>query len=89
MCKTFGNQTDYAVFYLGQEWMEEIWMIGVGQFGYVAFQRLSATGKKRHFVLVDPLGENLLSCKGPTVTHEISDGADFLETYLKSGQRLD
>jgi len=35
MCKAFGNQTDYAVFYLGQEWMEEIWIIGVGQFGYL------------------------------------------------------
>ncbi len=69
--------------------MEEIWIIGVGQFGYMAFQRLSETGKERHFVLVDPLEENLLRCKGPTVAHEISDGVDFLEKYLKSGKRPD
>ena len=69
--------------------MEEIWIIGVGQFGYMAFQRLSETGKERHFVLVDPIKENLLRCKGPSVTHEISDGVDFLEKYLKSGKRPD
>ena len=69
--------------------MEEIWIIGVGQFGYMAFQRLSATGKERHFVLVDPLEENLLRCKGPTVAHEISDGVNFLEKYLKRGKRPD
>jgi len=69
--------------------MEEIWIIGVGQFGYMAFQRLSETGKERHFVLVDPLEENLLRCKGPSVAHEISDGVDFLEKYLKSGKRPD
>ena len=67
--------------------MEEIWIIGVGQFGYIAFQRLSAAGQDRHFVLVDPIKENLLRCKGPTVAHEISDGVDFLEKYLKSGRR--
>ncbi len=59
--------------------MEEIWIIGVGQFGHIAFQRLSAAGQDRHFVLVDPIKENLLRCKGPTVAHEISDGVDFLE----------
>jgi len=69
--------------------MEEIWIIGVGQFGYMAFQRLSAAGKKRHFVLVDPIKEHLLRCKGATVAPEISDGVDFLEKYLKSGKRAD
>jgi hypothetical protein len=63
--------------------MEEIWIIGVGQFGFIAFQRMSAAGPDRHFVLVDPVKEHLLRCKGPTVTLEVSDGIDFCEKHLK------
>jgi hypothetical protein len=66
--------------------MEEIWIIGVGRFGYIAFQRLSETGKDRHFVLVDPLAEKLRQCKGATSTLEISDGMEFLEKYLQKGR---
>ena len=69
--------------------MEEIWIIGLGQFGYIAFQRLSETLKDRHFVLVDPVEENLLKCAGPTTTLEISDGVKFLERHLKKGQKPD
>ena len=69
--------------------MEEIWIIGVGQFGYIAFQRLSDTGKDRHFTLVDPVEKNLLKCKGPTTTLRISDGVEFLESYLKKGRQPD
>ena len=69
--------------------MEEIWIIGVGQFGSIAFQRLSDTGKDRHFTLVDPVEKNLLKCKGPTTTLEISDGVKFLERHLKRGQKPD
>ena len=69
--------------------MEEIWIIGVGQFGYIAFQRLSDTGKDRYFTLVDPVEKNLLKCKGPTTTLRISDGVEFLESYLKKGRQPD
>ena len=69
--------------------MEEIWIIGVGQFGYIAFQRLSQAGKDRNFVLVDPVEQNLLSCKGPTTTLRISDGVEFLESHLQEGRQPD
>jgi len=69
--------------------MEEIWIIRIGHFGYIAFQRLSDTGKDRHFVLVDPVEKNLLKCKGLTTTLRISDGVEFLESYLKKGHQPD
>jgi hypothetical protein len=62
--------------------MEEVWIIGVGHFGWLAFQRLSKSRKKRHFVLVDPVKENLLRCNGPNLTLEQADGVDFLEQNL-------
>ena len=65
--------------------MEEIWIIGVGHFGYIAFQRLSHDVKNRHFVLVDPVEQHLLKCEGPTTTLRISDGVEFLESYLNKG----
>ena len=69
--------------------MEEIWIIGLGQFGNLAYQRLSKTLKNRHFVLVDPVEENLRRCKGPTATLRISDGVEFLERHLKTGRKPD
>jgi hypothetical protein len=69
--------------------VEEIWIIGVGYFGYIAFQRLSQAVSDRHFVLVDPVEKNLLKCKGPTTTLKISDGVEFLESYLKKGRQPD
>ena len=69
--------------------MEEIWIIGLGQFGSIAFRRLSETLKDRHFVLVDPVEENLLKCAGPTTTLRVSDGVKFLETHIKSGRQPD
>ncbi len=69
--------------------MEEIWIIGVGHFGFIAFQRLSKAVKDRHFVLVDPVEENLLKCAGPTTTLEFTDGVKFLERHLKTGQKPD
>ena len=69
--------------------MEEIWIIGVGHFGFIAFQRLSKAVKDRHFVLVDPVEENLLKCAGPTTTLEFSDGVKFLGRHLKRGQKPD
>jgi len=69
--------------------MEEIWIIGLGQFGNLAYQRLSKTLKNRHFVLVDPVEENLRRCKGPTATLRISDGVEFLERHLKTDRKPD
>ena len=69
--------------------MEEIWIIGVGQFGYIAFQRLSEAGKDRHFVLVDPMEEKLRRCEGADSTLENSDGIEFLEKNLKKGRKPD
>ena len=69
--------------------MEEIWIIGVGQFGQIAFQRLSKTGKNRHFVLVDPIAENLQNFKDSTASLEISDGIEFLEKHLIKGRKPD
>ncbi|MGD8662585.1 MAG: hypothetical protein PVH37_21755, partial [Desulfobacterales bacterium] len=67
--------------------MEEIWIIGVGHFGTIAFHRLSQDNKDRHFVLVDPLEEHLLKCKSPTATLEVSDGMDFCFKHLNKGRQ--
>jgi hypothetical protein len=69
--------------------MEEIWIIGLGKFGYIAFEQLSETLEDGHFVLVDPIEENLLKCTGPTTTLRISDGVEFLESNLKMDRRPD
>ena len=69
--------------------MEEIWIVGIGQFGCIAFQRLSQASKDRHFVLVDLVEQNLLKCKGPRTTLRISDGVEFLESHLQKGRQPD
>ena len=69
--------------------MEEIWIIGLGQFGQIAFQRLSQSNRNRHFVLVDPDGKNLAKCTGSTTTRINSDGVAFLETNLTKGHQPD
>jgi hypothetical protein len=69
--------------------MEELWIIGLGQFGSIALQRLSKFGPKRHFVLVDPVAENLLKFKSPTTTLEISDGVEYLHTHLSNSRKPD
>jgi len=69
--------------------MEEIWIIGVGQFGYLAFQRLSEVCQDNKFVLVDPAEEKLRRCNGSTARLEISDGIAFLEKHLTGDRRPD
>jgi hypothetical protein len=69
--------------------MEEIWIIGLGQFGSIAYRRLSQTHPDLHFVLVDPAEENLLECSRPTTTLRICDGVEFLESNLKMGRNPD
>ncbi|MFH1351327.1 MAG: potassium transporter [Pseudomonadota bacterium] len=69
--------------------MEKIWIIGIGQFGTLAYRRLSKSNKERHFVLVDPLRENLLQCDESNTTLEEADGIDFLEKHLDAGNKPD
>ncbi len=69
--------------------MEEIWIIGVGHFGQIAYQRLSQAAKDRHFVLVDPVEQNLLKCREPAATLKICDGVEFLVSQLGMGRRPD
>jgi hypothetical protein len=69
--------------------MEEIWIIGVGRFGYIAFKRLAKAVKDRRFVLVDPVEEKLLRCKSPTSTLDVSDGMEFLEKNLEKARKPD
>ena len=69
--------------------MEEIWIIGVGRFGQIAFHRLSEGDRERHFVLVDPVADNLRRCKSALARLEISDGIEFLEKNLTRGRKPD
>jgi hypothetical protein len=69
--------------------MEEIWIIGVGRFGYNAFQRLLEAGKDRQFVLVDPAAEKLRRCNASVAKLEVSNGITFLEKYLAKGCQPD
>jgi hypothetical protein len=69
--------------------MEEIWIIGVGYFGQIAYRQLSKAVKDRRFVLVDPVEKNLLKCKGSAATLEICDGVEFLVSQLEKGRQPD
>ena len=69
--------------------MKEIWIIGLGHFGYIAFRRLSKIFKDADFVLVDPVEENLLKCRSSATKFEIADGVEFLRTQLNKRSRPD
>ena len=69
--------------------MEKIWIIGVGQFGFISFQRLSKSGKDRHFVLVDPNEQNLLRAKGENCRLEQVDGVGFVDRHLSPENKPD
>ena len=69
--------------------MEEIWIIGLGQFGFNAFQKLSQSSAIRRFVLVDPVERNLLKCKSSTTSLKVYDGVEFLEKYLSKRRKPD
>ncbi len=57
--------------------MEEIWIIGTGHFGLHALRKLSNNHEKRHFVLVDPLRENLHQGRGPVAPLNSRTGQPF------------
>jgi hypothetical protein len=69
--------------------MEKIWIMGVGQFGFLSYQRLSKSGKDRHFVLVDPNEENLLRARGENCRREQGDGVGFVERHLSPENKPD
>jgi len=69
--------------------MEEIWIMGLGQFGLLAVQKLSKGRKERHFVLVDPIQENLSRGAGPNRILEQTDGVTFLKQHLQTGNGPD
>jgi hypothetical protein len=69
--------------------LEKIWIIGVGQFGFLSYQRLSEKGADRHFVLVDPNAENLSRADGRNVTLENQDGVTFVEHRLSLENKPD
>jgi hypothetical protein len=62
--------------------MREVWIIGVGHFGWLAAQRLSSRLSGTHFLLVDPDEKNLSRAKGPRRTLIKEDGVHFLHTSL-------
>ena len=65
--------------------MKEIWIIGAGRFGLIAAERLAASHREAHFVLVDPDRDNLLKGKGADRTLELADGVSFLNQRLHRG----
>ena len=68
---------------------EKIWIIGVGQFGFLAYRRLSEKGGDRHFVLVDPNAENLFRAQGQNAVLEKEDGVSFLTRCLTHENKPD
>ncbi len=66
--------------------METIWIAGMGHFGLRALRKLSVQQKKRQFVLIDPVKENLEQGKGENCILEQADAPDFLEQHLRPGQ---
>ena len=69
--------------------MKEIWVIGTGQFGLLAAERLAKIHAKHHFVLVDLDRENLLRGDGPNRTLEQMDGVFFLDQRLHDAKAPD
>jgi hypothetical protein len=64
--------------------MREIWIIGVGQFGWLAVQTLANEHPHAHLVLVDPVESNLLRAAGPNRSLEVTDGVAYTEKNLTS-----
>ncbi len=62
--------------------MKKIWIIGLGQFGRLAFRSLSKRPGESRFVLVDPDEENLQRVTGPDCTLEKADGVAYLAQHL-------
>ncbi len=66
-----------------------IWIIGVGKFGWRAYRRLAAASEDTHFVLADPLQENLQRAEGPNCDLIKSDGVIYLQQNLHSMNKPD
>jgi hypothetical protein len=64
--------------------MKEIWIIGSGRFGSLAYQRLSKTLKDTHFVLIDSVKENFPGSNDRGLAFEQADGIEFLKENLST-----
>ncbi len=66
--------------------MKEIWIIGIGLFGWHA---VKTGGKHPHtrLILVDPVQKNLEQAKGPNRTLEVADGIDYTDRHLSSPEQ--
>jgi hypothetical protein len=69
--------------------MEKIWIIGAGHFGRRALRKLSENRKKRHFVLADPVKENVEQGNFLNCEFEQTDGIAFLNQHLFPGTEPD
>ncbi len=70
-------------------YMKKIWIIGMGQFGRLAFRSLSKRPGESRFVLVDPVEENLQRADGPHCILEKADGVAYLTQHLHPGNTAD
>ncbi len=64
--------------------MKEIWIIGSGRFGSLAYQRLSKIFKNTYFVLIDSVKKNFLEGNDRELTFEQADGIEFLKENLST-----
>jgi len=69
--------------------MKTIWIIGVGKFGWRAYLKLAEASEDTHFVLVDPLQENLQRAEGTHCTLIKSDGIIYLQQNLHTTNQPD
>ncbi len=69
--------------------MKTIWIIGVGKFGWHAYRKLAAASEDTHFVLVDPLQENLERAEGTHCNLIKSDGIIYLQQNLRTTNQPD
>ncbi len=64
--------------------MKEIWIIGSGRFGSLAYQRLSKIFKNTYFGLIDSVKKNFLEGNDRELTFEQADGIEFLKENLST-----
>jgi hypothetical protein len=62
--------------------MNTIWIIGIGKFGLLAVKRLERAFPNSHFVLVDPIKEQLVKASGTNHRLVQADGISFLVKNL-------
>jgi hypothetical protein len=66
--------------------MNEIWIIGIGQFGLHAVHSLAKEHPNAHLTLVDPIESHLMRASGPNRTLALEDGVAFTDHHLPSSE---